>query len=235
MEFRVRRELYYWSLDQLNKLGMKLHIPIVKEYGKLKIENSILSKRNINKLIKDGLIEKYDDPRLYTIKGMKRRGFLPNLINKMIYETTSIENKEDVELSEATIKHYMRTENDKIAYRFFAVIDPIEINIINLTENKKCKHPNHPINKEMKEHETIISKKIFIEKNDFRETDDKNYYRLAPNKVVMLKYFGVVKYESHDEKIINVSITEPKKVKGVIHWISEIDSIDCVFDDLILY
>ena len=85
MEFRTRRDLYYWSLEQLNKLGIGMHIPIVKEYGKLKIENSILSKRNINKLIKDGLIENYDDPRLYTIRGMMRRGYSPNIINKMVY------------------------------------------------------------------------------------------------------------------------------------------------------
>ena len=232
MEFYTRRDQYYWPIIELNKLGYNLKPAQVQEFGKLVVENNILSKRNIIKLIKSGEIIGFDDPRLLTIKGLRKRGFTADILRKIINENTSME-RNDTLLTEDIIKHYLRTELDKISYRMFAVIDPLSVSIMDQNFERICEHSNHPLNKNFYSHNTILDKNIYIEKSDFKEVDDKNYYRIAPGKIVRLKYADFIKYESHDDNILvvkNIIPENPKKIKGIIHWVSEKDSIECEFE-----
>jgi|688.fasta_scaffold19236_5 glutaminyl-tRNA synthetase len=231
MEFYVRRDQYYWPINRLNELGEKLEPATVREFGRLSVENNYLSKRKIKELINLGYIDNFDDPRLLTIKGLKERGFTPELLKKIITENTGM-SKTDTCLTEDLINHYIRSYYDDNALRVFGVIDPIKVTILSDNIIIPCKHPNHPT-KDLGIHETILTNNIIIERDDFREKDDPSYYRLAPNKTIRLRYNDFFKYDSHDDKEIRVLpiIPEnPKKIKGVIHWVSSEYSTKCIFE-----
>ncbi len=222
-EFLIRRELYYWSIEQLNKLGKNLKPAEVTEFGKLVVENKILSKRNIIKLVNDGFMTGFDDPRLLTIRGLKRRGYTPTILKNIVQHSSM--GRSDQLFTNDLIKHYLRKELDENADRAFGVIKPILVEIENFEEKYGdvlvCNHPNHPKKKES--HETYLTKKIYIEMNDFREVDDPDFYRLAPGKIIRLRYGPFIEYVSHTEDKIICRIIEPdkpKKIKGIIHWIS---------------
>lgn len=293
MEFLIRRDLYYWALGELNKMDEfepKLVAANVIEYGRLNVENNFLSKRKIKKLCQDGLVTGHDDPRLLTISGLRRRGFTNNIIRDIVRDLSTSRN--DNLLTESAINFHLRNHLDETCDRMFAVLDPIRVDIIgenNITNNVTddgvqsatlidCHHPNHPKKDPANNyHITKLSNKIYIERDDFREQDDKKYYRLAPNKTVRLRYAGFIEYVSHHhtpnmaingitdmgstevvtdmrstekstegvtdmgstEGTNNTNLTvvcrnvEPanwKKIKGVIHWVSEEDSVECIFE-----
>jgi len=131
---------------------------------------------------------------------------------------------------------------DRSSHRSFAVMDPINVTIIDSESKERLSlHPNHPVDKSKGTHFTKLTDSIVIEKNDFREVDSPDYYRLAPGKVIRLKYADFVKYESHEKKNETTTITvkdcvpdKPKKIKGVVHWLSD-DSPRAefeIYDDL---
>lgn len=227
-EFFVRRELYYWSINKLNELGEKLPLAQVIEFGKLMVDNNILSKRNITNLVNNNLVSGYDDPQLLTLRGLRRKGFTPTILKEIANLGTL--NKQDQILSNDIINHYLRKELNENAERVFGVIEPLLMEISNFEEyylNKfiDCEHPTYPqnhVNKDVK-HMTTLTKLIYIEKKDFREMDEKNYYRLAPGKTIRLRYGPFVEYVSHDKDKVVCKIVQPsnpKKIKGIIHWVS---------------
>lgn len=230
-EFFIRREQYYWPIRKLIEFGIDLKPALVHEYGKLSIQNNILSKRNINKLVNEGMVSDYSDPRLLTIKGLRRRGFTPSMI-KSIVETSSMERHETVVNTEY-IDHVMRTELGNSAIRVFGIINPLEVKINNVEEfTQTSSHPDLP-GPSSQSHIIKISNKIFIEKDDFRSVHDKNYYRYTPENIVRLRYNDFTKLVSWDENSITISKTEPenpKKVKGCISWISETDAIPVTYE-----
>jgi glutaminyl-tRNA synthetase len=221
-EFLIRRELYYWPIEQLNKLNSNLNlIPAeVTEFGKLMVENNILSKRNIIKLVDEKVMTGFDDPRLLTIRGLKRRGYTPTIL-KNIIEFSSM-GRSDQTFSNDMIKYHLRKELDENAVRVFGICKPILLKIEGLTNpNQTCLHQNHPKSKET--HDTILTDHIYIESTDFREIDDPDFYRLAPGKTIRLRYGPFIQYVSHTAEMIICKVVEPekpKKVKGIIHWVS---------------
>jgi len=227
-EFFVRRDLYYWSIHKLNQLGEKLIPAEVIEFGKLTVDNNILSKRNITNLVNNKLVNSYDDPRLLTLRGLRRKGFTPSILKEIASLGTL--NKQDQIISNDIINYYLGKELNDNAERIFGVVEPLLIEINNFDDYYAngyydCEHPTYPpshINKDIK-HITTLTKKIYIEKKDFREIDEKNYFRLAPYKIVRLRYGPFIEYVSHDENKIICKIVEPpnpKKIKGIIHWVS---------------
>lgn len=247
MEFYVRREQYYWPVlklkDKLNLTPAK-----VLEFGRLNIESVELSKRKIIPLVDHGIISGFDDPRLYTIKGMRRRGFSPEILKKIVSHAGM--GRTPTTIAKSLIDYELRTILDRDSDRVFAVMDPLLVKIVNNDLSEKsardhsnvnfsllCDHPNHPVDKVKSSHTTELTENILIEKSDFREKDSSDYYRLAPGKVIRLRYADFVEYVSHDEKCIIVRDcvpTKPKKIKGVIHWVKA-DShkiILEVYDDL---
>jgi glutaminyl-tRNA synthetase len=230
MEYYVRREQYYWPVLELIKLGHKLKPADVTEFGKLTVQNNILSKRNINKLVESKLVSGFDDPRLFNLKGMRRRGYTPTVIRNIV-KNAGME-RHDTEFTVGMIEYYLRKELNETSPRAFAVVDPVRLEIKGF-DKLDCDHPNHPINKSMGSHNTLLTKNVFIDASDFKEVDEKDYYRLAPGKTIRLRYGPFVKYVSHDKKVIICETTEPdkpKKIKGVIHWVSEEDSTECIFE-----
>lgn len=222
-EFLIRRDLYYWPIEQLNKLGKNLEPAEVTEFGKLVVENNILSKRNILKLVNEGFMSGFDDPRLLTIRGLKRRGYTPTILKNIVKNSSM--NRADQFFSNDVIRHYLRKELDENAIRVFGVVKPKLIEIENFSDHYndiiECKHNNHSKSTEF--HNTVLTKQIYIDSNDFREVDDPDFYRLAPGKTIRLRYGPFIQYVSHsDNKIICKIVTseKPKKIKGIIHWVS---------------
>lgn len=232
-EFYIRRDLYFWTPFKLKELGIDLEVAEEYEYGKLLVENNILSKRNINKLILDNSVTGYDDPRLLTLRGLRRRGFTPSMIKKIV--STSGLDKKDTIVNTEFIDYVIREELNQNAHRGFAVLDPLEVEIINFDdiENKNVKHPNHPFQKDFGDHEKELSKIIYIEKEDFREIHDKNYYRFTPENKVRLKYHDFFKYKNYNDNKLTIEYTQvenPKKVKGCIHWVGKDDAVEAIFE-----
>ena len=219
-EFLIRRELYYWPIERLNELGNNLKPAEVTEFGKLVVENNILSKRNIIKLVTDKVMDGFDDPRLLTIRGLKRRGYTPTILKNIV--SFSGMGRSDQLFSNDMIKYHLREELDKNATRVFGVVKPILVEIENFSEDSIiCNHQNHPKSKDT--HETILTKNIYIDINDFREIDDPDFFRLAPGKTIRLRYGPFIQYVSHTSEKIICKIVEPekpKKIKGIIHWVS---------------
>jgi glutaminyl-tRNA synthetase len=207
-----------------------LPIVHVHEFGKLTIENNTLSKRNIKKLIEEGSVSGYDDPSLLTVRGMRNRGYTPEII-KSIAKCSGLGKVKTV-VSMKLINHLLISHYNPIAIRCFAVIHPIKCIITNLDEEKPCNHPHIP-NKPEFHHSTIIDKEIYIENDDFKLEHDDDYYRLSPkNKMVRLKFFDIVKYENIIDDSIIVSACNLKKdktVKSTIHWLSVKHSIPAKF------
>ena len=238
-EFYIRRDLYYWSILKLNDLGENLIPAEVIEFGKLTIENNILSKRNITNLVNNNLVNGYDDPRLLTLRGLRNRGYTPTILKEIANLGTL--NRQDQVLSNGIVYYYLRQELNENAKRVFGVVEPMLLEISNFDEYYpeqyfECEHPTYPPkHKDNNEkHYTTLTKQIYIERTDFREIDDPNYYRLAPNKTIRLRYGPFIEYVSHEPtKIICriVNPINPKKIKGIIHWVSA----DCTYSESVKY
>lgn len=229
-EFYIRRDLYYWSINTLNTLGCNLSPANVHEFGKLTIENNTLSKRNIKKIIDEGLVSGYDDPSLLTVRGMRNRGYTPEII-KSIAKCSGLGKVKTV-ISMKLINHLLISHYNPIAIRCFAIITPIKCIITTMNEDIICTHPHIP-NKSEFYHNTIISREIYIENDDFKLEHDADYYRLSPkNKMVRLKFFDIVKYETVLDNIVHVSacnLKRDKSVKSTIHWLSVKHAIPAKF------
>jgi glutaminyl-tRNA synthetase len=229
-EFYIRRDLYYWTINILNSLGCTLPPANVHEFGKLTIENNTLSKRNIKKLIEEGSVSGYDDPSLLTVRGMRNRGYTPDII-KAIAKCSGLGKAKTV-VSMKLINHLLITHYNPTAIRCFAVINPIRCIITNLEEEKVCSHPHIP-NSPEHYHTTDISREIYMENDDFKLDHDDDYYRLSPkNKMVRFKFFDIVKYEKIVDDIVYVSacnLKKDKSVKSTIHWLSVNHSVPAKF------
>lgn len=230
MEFYVRRELYYWPVYEL-----ELKPAVVSEFGRLNLENVKLSKRQIIPLIENKILSGYDDPRLYTIRGLFRRGFTAEILKSIISKATTTDiTRHESFISKSLIDYELRTSLDAKVTRAFAVLDPLIVYLNDCDLDKICVHPNHPVNKDYGYHETKLTNTIYIDRCDFREIDSLDYYRLAPNKIVRLKYSDFVKCESYDltNNRINVRLDnpeKPKKIKGIIHWVNN-NSHSAIFE-----
>jgi glutaminyl-tRNA synthetase len=229
-EFYIRRDLYYWTINTLNALGRNLVPADVHEFGKLTVENNTLSKRNIKKLIEEGAVSGYDDPSLLTVRGMRNRGYTPEII-KAIAKCSGLGKVKTV-VSIKLVSHLLISHYNPSAIRCFAVINPIKCIITNLDNDVVCLHPHIPNNPDHY-HNTAISKEIYIENDDFKMEHDDNYYRLSPkNKMVRLKFFDIVKYENVVDNVVHVSacnLKKDKSVKSTIHWLSAHHAVPAKF------
>jgi len=229
-EFYIRRDLYYWTINTLNRFGCELSPANVHEFGKLTVENNTLSKRNIKKLIDESAVSGYDDPSLLTVRGMRNRGYTPEII-KAIAKCSGLGKVKTI-VSMKLVYHLLIHHYNPIAIRCFAVINPIKCIITNLNEEKICNHPHIP-NKPDHYHTTPINKEIYIENDDFRLEHDDDYYRLSPkNKMVRFKFFDIVRYENIVDNIVHVSacnLKKDKSVKSTIHWLSANHAVPAKF------
>lgn len=230
LEFEAHRPLYDWVL---NNISIPSH-PHQYEFSRLELLYSITSKRKLNQLVAENYVSGWDDPRMPTIAGMRRRGYTPEglrLFSKRIGISKS-ENIVDMSVLEGAIREELETS----APRMMAVLNPIKVTLTNFEEGKTQSRsaPYHPHNEKMGERHIPISSTIYIEADDFSENPPKGWQRLTLGGEVRLRYSYIIKCNEviHNEegKIIELKCTidhdtlgkkpEGRKVKGVIHWLS---------------
>ena len=237
LEFEVHRELYEWFLQNINVSGGNL-IPKQREFARLNISNTIMSKRKLGDLVNLGLVESWDDPRMPTISGLRRRGVPPAAIINFC-EKIGVSKRENV-IDYALLDFCTREVLNKISYRVMVVSDPIELEISNYEDMKSelLTAENNPEDDKYGNREITFSKNLFIERDDFKEEANRKFFRLTLGKEVRLKNAYIIKGESvikdsggNIKKIIctydpksksgSGSPESLRKVKGTIHWVDK--------------
>ncbi|MCL2753337.1 MAG: glutamine--tRNA ligase/YqeY domain fusion protein [Defluviitaleaceae bacterium] len=231
LEFENNRPLYDWYIENIGGFAPK---PRQIEFAELHLTNTILGKRNIRKLIADGVIEDWDDPRLLTFWGMKRRGYSPAAIRNFCEEIGVAKAHSKVDI--AMLEHFVREDLAPNAKVVMAVLDPIKLVITNYPEGQIewLEMPNNPKNPELGTRQIPFGREVYIERDDFEEVPPPKYHRLYPNNEVRLAgaYFitctNVVKNENgnvveihatYDPETKSGSGFTGRKVKGTIHWV----------------
>jgi glutaminyl-tRNA synthetase len=228
LEFEIRRDSYYWLLEAL-----EIYRPYVWEYSRLNLSRNVLSKRRLQILVEKKIVNGWDDPRLLTINGLRRRGYTKDAINSYIDSIGVTRRGNENLLSIHNLELSVRRDLDKHAPRTMAVINPIKVILENLTSDNEIETFLFPKNPELGKRIITLTKTIFIESSDFREVDDENFFGLSINKETGLKYGGTIFCKSmtkDDAGQIVLQCTyneEVKKTKGRIHWISEKDAVKC--------
>lgn len=238
LEFEIHRPLYDWVLDSL---GYKFpNRPQQTEFSRLNLTYTVMSKRKLLQLVKENYVNGWDDPRMPTLSGMRRRGIPPEAIRKMckMVGITKFDGLTDM----AVLEYCIREELNATAPRFLAVLDPLKVTITNFPESgvEPLDAINNPENPTAGSRKLIFTRELYIEKSDFMIDPPKGYYRLAPGKEVRLRYGYFIKCEevvydqegnvvelkcSFDPATRGGNSPDGRKVKGTIHWVSATSSI----------
>lgn len=241
LEFKPHRDLYDWFLDQLppsNNLR-----PYQTEFARLNMSFTVTSKRKLAQLVDRKIVSDWDDPRMPTISGMRRRGYPPNALINFV-KTAGISKRENV-IDVSLLEYCVREELNRTAPRVLAVVNPIKLVITNYPENEDIllEAINNPEDESQGTRKIPFSKELYIEKEDFKEEANRKYFRLTLGKEVRLKNAFIIKGESvdkdphgniqtiyctYDPESRSGSGTEAsmRKVKGTIHWVSAKHAID---------
>ncbi|XP_050535028.1 probable glutamine--tRNA ligase [Daktulosphaira vitifoliae] len=224
-EFQSRRSAYYWLCNSLD-----LYCPVQWEYGRLNMNYTVVSKRKIAKLIENKIINDWDDPRLYTLSALRRRGFPAQSINSFCARmgVTGAQTIVDPQMLESEVQDFLNIT----ASRTMVVQEPIKIIIINFNELKKSNVisvPDYPSDPDKGCHNIEFSSVIYIESSDFCENGEKDYRRLTISQTVGLRYAGIVvkviEVIKLDTSIVEIRVKatlveETQKPKAFIHWVS---------------
>uniref|UniRef100_A0A8C2KXB1 Glutamine--tRNA ligase n=1 Tax=Cyprinus carpio TaxID=7962 RepID=A0A8C2KXB1_CYPCA len=225
-EFQARRSSYFWLCNALD-----LYCPVQWEYGRLNLTYTVVSKRKIIKLVETGIVRDWDDPRLFTLTALRRRGFPPQAINNFCARVgvTVAQTTMEPHLLEACVREVL---NDT-APRAMAILEPLKVTITNLPTSTEVRVPDFPANEAKGSHVVPFSKTIFIEQSDFREVMEKGYKRLTPDQPVGLRHAGyvisvqrVIKVRDHSLSLCELEVTcassdSVEKPKAFIHWVSD--------------
>ena len=231
LEFMDNRRLYDWVLDNISIESR----PHQYEFSRLNLEYTVMSKRKLNQLVTENLVEGWDDPRMPTISGLRRRGFTSASIREFCKRIGVTKQENMIEFS--SLESCIRDDLNENAPRAMAVLDPVKIVIENFKEGalETLKVSNHPNKPEMGEREVPFTHEVWIEREDFREEANKKYKRLVLGKEVRLRGAYVIKAEriekdtegnittifcSYDADTLGKNPADGRKVKGVIHWVS---------------
>lgn len=236
LEFEDHRPLYDWVIDNCLQDGSLKSRPQQIEFARLNLTNTIMSKRYLRQLVEEGYVKGWDDPRMPTISGLRRRGYTPEAIRDFCDRIGVAKSNSTVDI--AFLEHCIREDLNLKAPRVMAVLRPLKVVITNYPEDlvEEMEGENNPENPEMGSRKIPFSKVIYIEQEDFMENPPKKFFRLAPGQEVRLKHAYVIKCEEvvKDEKtgeIIELRCaydpatksgadTSGRKVKGTLHWVS---------------
>ncbi|RDY59805.1 glutamine--tRNA ligase/YqeY domain fusion protein [Flagellimonas nanhaiensis] len=235
LEFLPHRELYDWFLDQLVD-SEKLR-PKQREFARRNLSHTVVSKRKLLQLVQTGVVSGWDDPRMPTISGLRRRGYTPEAIRNFA-DTIGIAKRENV-VDVSLLEFHAREHLNKIAPRVMAVLNPLKLVITNYEEGKEewLEAENNPEDESAGSRQVPFSRELYIEKEDFREEANRKFFRLKLGGEVRLKNGYIIKAESctkdsegnitevqctYDPKSKSGSGTEEslRKVKGTLHWVS---------------
>ena len=241
LEFLPHRELYDWFLDQIIEDG-KIR-PKQREFARRNLSHTVVSKRKLSQLVSEGHVTGWDDPRMSTISGMRRRGYTPEAI-KNFADTIGIAKRTNL-IDVSLLEYCVREDLNKKVNRVMAVLDPVKLIIDNYPEDKEewLDAENNPEVEEMTYRKVPFAKELYIEREDFLENASRKFFRLTIGKEVRLKNAYIIKGESvvkdadgniteihatYDPESKSGSGTEAskRKVKGTIHWVSATHAIE---------
>ncbi|OTQ60348.1 glutamine--tRNA ligase [Gilliamella sp. A7] len=231
LEFQDNRRLYDWVLDNITIEAR----PHQYEFSRLNLEYAITSKRKLTQLVSEQIVDGWNDPRMPTVSGLRRRGYTPASIREFCRRIGVTKQENTVEMS--TLEFCIREDLNENAPRAMAVLDPVKVVIENFSEtiDEVLSMPNHPNRPELGHREVTFTREIYIDRADFREEANKNYKRLVLGKEVRLRNAYVIRAErvekdadgniqtiycSYDPATLNKNPEDGRKVKGVIHWVS---------------
>lgn len=229
LEFETRRASYYWLLDALG-----LYQPYVWEYSRLNVTNTVMSKRKLNRLVTEKRVDGWDDPRLMTLAGLRRRGVTSASINAFV-RGVGITRSDGSMIRLDRLEYHVREELNKTAPRTMVVLNPLKVVITNLEADSIMdldakKWPDAQTDDASAFYKVPFSKTVYIERSDFRMKDSKDYYGLAPGKSVLLRYAFPIKcteaiLSDDKETVIEIRAeydpSKTTKPKGVLHWVAE--------------
>jgi glutaminyl-tRNA synthetase len=234
LEFEDHRPLYDWYIDQL-----KIHHPQQIEFARLNLTYTVLSKRRLLQLVNSGVVQGWDDPRMPTLSGIRRRGYTPESIRAFCDQIGVTKADSVVEIS--LLEYFLREDLNKRAARVMGVLRPLKVVIENYPgEGEELDCINNPEDASMGSRKVPFSRELYIEQEDFREAPPKQFYRLAPGREVRLRYayFITCKEVIKDSagKIVELRCTydpatkggdapDGRKVKSTLHWVSAAHSI----------
>ena len=239
LEFEDHRDLYDWIIEKINHENKPQQI----EFSRLALEHNLMSKRKLSELVEKNYVSGWDDPRMPTISGMRRRGFTSNSIKDFCGRIGITKKNSSIEMG--VLENTIREELNLSAKRVMGILDPLKIVITNYPEGEKEEilAANNPNDKEIGQRNISISKNIYIDKNDFMESPEKKYFRLSPGKEVRLRHaFNIIcnkVIKSNDGKIIELECSfdpvsrdmkKGNKVKGMIHWVDANNCIDATIN-----
>lgn len=237
LEFEVHRPLYDWILDELGAFHSRQI-----EFARLNLSHTVLSKRRLLELVKEGLVSGWDDPRMPTLSGLRRRGYTPGAIRDFCERIGVAKANSIVDL--AQLEYCLREELNKKAMRFMAVLRPLKVVIVNYPEDKveEFEAINNPEDLSAGTRKVPFSRTIYTERDDFREEPPKKFFRLAPGREVRLRYayfvtcVDVVK-DPNTGEVVEVRCTydpatrggnapDGRRVKSTLHWVSAGHAVD---------
>ncbi len=237
LEFEDHRPLYDWVLDTLQTPCHPRQI----EFARLNLTYTVMSKRKLLKMVEGNYVEGWDDPRMLTISGLRRRGYTPASIRNFC-KAIGI-GKSESRIDMGVLENEIRNDLNVQAQRRMCVLDPVKVIIDNYPEDlvEEMIGKNHPQDPAMGERPLPFSRELYIERDDFMENPSKKYHRLGPGREVRLRYGYLIRYSSHTKDETTGEITEihctydpetkggtapdGRKVKGTIHWVSAVKGI----------
>ena len=247
LEFEDQRPWYDWLLDKLADMGLLARpLPRQYEFGRLNLSYVVTSKRKLRALVEEGIVTGWDDPRMPTLFGMRRRGYTPASIRTMADGTGA--SKTNIWLDYAVLDQCLRADLEGQAPRAMAVLDPLPLELSNWAQVygseghvEPCKAPAHPQRPELGERQFGLSHTVWIERDDFAEAPAKGFFRLFPGNKVRLKYGLVVECTGCEKdasgavtKVLARVVPDTKsgtpgadavKVKGTITWVGQHDAL----------
>ncbi len=237
INYEDHRPLYYWFIE---KLGLR---PVRQiEFARLNLSYTILSKRFLRKLVETGLVSGWDDPRMPTLRGMRRRGYTRTAVRNFIDAAGVAKNENLIDI--ALLEHMVREDLNKTALRVMGVLDPLKVVITNYPAGQveELEALNNPEDEAAGKRLLPFSREIYIEKDDFRDVPPPKYFRLAPGQEVRLRYGYIIRCEDFVKNTATGEIEEVhctydpatrggyapdgRKVKGTIHWVSAPHALD---------
>lgn len=243
MEFEDHRPLYDWFVRECEMES----IPQQIEFARLNITNTVMSKRKLKQFVDEGIVDGWDDPRMPTISGLRRRGYTPKAIRDFCREIGVAKNQSVVD--EQMLEHFIRQDLNETAPRTMAILRPLKVVITNYPEGQTemLDAENHPNDPSMGTRKIPFSREIYIEQEDFMEDPPKKYFRLFPGNEVRLKHAYFIKcndvIKNEDGNVVELHCTydietksgtgfKGRKVKGTIHWV---DADHCIPAEFRLY
>ena len=240
LEFEVHRPLYEWFLESI---GLPLPRPRQIEFARLNLTYTVMSKRKLLELVKSNYVNGWDDPRMPTICGLRRRGYTPESLRNFA-ERIGVAKRENV-IDVSLLEFCVREDLNKKANRILGVLNPVKVVITNFPDNhvEELDAINNPEDASAGGRKIPFTKELYIEQEDFMENPPKDYFRLRPGGEVRLRYAFYIKCENvvknpetgeiieihctYDKESRGGKTTDGRKVKGTIHWVSAQNAVEC--------